>query len=287
MNSIIKNLSMDKFSQELEQLDFEIVSVAYLNGDTSKKSPRAILNSYKILVMLQGQASIHIDRNVYYTRSGDCVLFSPGSLYHAEISGEEKCRFVAVNFNLNNSSQSKKFRSMLGLKDVSIINGIIPDIAMEQLYDVVCRAVREEEGHYYRTLLMLKRLMGIIIYSGHGSLNDSHSAEPAASREQTVLKCHRFIINNPESAITVDMLCNECNVSQSYLYKCFRKVLGVSTKDFITKTKLDMAARSLLQTDKTIVDIAHENGYSNSYRFSNIFKKAYGMSPSAYRKEKR
>jgi len=64
-------------------------------------------------------------------------------------------------------------------------------------------------------------------------------------------------------------------------------VLGISSKEFVTRTKLDMAAKALLQTDKTITRIAAENGYSNSYRFSNIFKKEYGTSPSRYRRQNR
>ncbi len=287
MKSAVKILSKDKISRELEQYDYEIGSISYLNETSNKKSPRAVLNSYKILVMLQGQASIHIDRSIYYTSSGDCVIFAPGSLYHAEISEEEKCRFIAINFNISSPVQSRKFENMLGLKGVAIFQGIIPADITNQLMAVYAAAAAEEDGCYYRTMLMLKKLVGLMTFNSHSRTQDKTTGENSISREQTVLKCHRYIINNPETAVTVDMLCEECSVSQSYLYKCFRKVLGVSTKDFITKTKLDMAARSLLQTDKTIVNIARENGYSNSYRFSNIFKKAYGMSPSAYRKENR
>ena len=287
MKSTVKPLPKDNISRELEQYDYEIVSIAYLDETEAKKSPRSVLNSYKLLVMLDGQASIHIGRITYYTRRGDCVLFGPGSLYHAEISGPGRCRFVAVNFNLLSPLQDKKFRTMLGLKDVAVIPGIISDVAMDQLYTVAQAAVREEYGCYHRVLMMLHRLISATAFSNRTAKPEKPKENHAIGREQTGLKCHRFIINNPDTAVTVDMLCSQCNVSQSYLYKCFRSVLGISTKDFITKTKLDMAARSLLQTDKSIVAIAREFGYSNSYRFSNIFKKAYGVSPTAYRKANR
>ena len=45
-----------------------------------------------------------------------------------------------------------------------------------------------------------------------------------------------------------------------------------------------MTEIALLHTDKSITEIALENGYANSYQFSNIFKKVRGISPSAYRK---
>jgi len=176
---------------------------------------------------------------------------------------------------------------MLGLKEVAIYTGIIPDNTMQYIYSVFSQAVRESDGHYYNTVLLLKRLIGVLVYNRQNAVPDTGVKNLTVSREQTVRICHQYIINNPSVAVTVAMLCEHCNVSQSYLYKCFSSVLGISSKEFVTRTKLDMAAKALLQTDKTITRIAAENGYSNSYRFSNIFKKEYGTSPSRYRRQNR
>ena len=287
MKSTVKILSRDKSSDLLDRLNYDIVSIAWLNESTAKSSPRAVLNNYKLLVMLKGQASIYIGKNIYYTKAGDCVLFAPGSLYHAEISDRQGCQFVAINFTLSTPVQDKDFRNLLGLKDVAIYPDLIPENTMQFLYGVFERAVEESEGHYYYITLALKRLVGIVFYSGHRLTGESTVKNTKLSEENIVMTCHRYLINNYNMAVTVEELCKLCNVSQSYLYKCFHNVLGMSTKEFITRTKLDMAARQLLQTDKTVTAIAAENGYSNAYRFSNIFKKAYGISPTLYRRENR
>ena len=39
MKSIVKPLSKDNISRELEQFDYEIVSIAYLGEDSSRKVP--------------------------------------------------------------------------------------------------------------------------------------------------------------------------------------------------------------------------------------------------------
>ena len=287
MKSTVKPLPKDNISRELEQYDYEIVSIAYLDETEAKKSPRSVLNSYKLLVMLDGQASIHIGRITYYTRRGDCVLFGPGSLYHAEISDEKGCRFAAINFALSTPVQDRDFRELIGIKGIAIYPQLASENIAASTVNIFENCFAESEGHYYQVTLLLKRLIGTIFYLGYQVTPENGIKKARSSEENTVLTCHRYIINNPSDNVTVEDLCSHCNVSQSYLYKCFSNVLGVSTKQFITATKMDITAKELLKTDKTITQIAAENGYGNSFRFSNLFKKVYGISPSQYRTKNR
>lgn len=287
MQSSYKALSKDIITTRLEQLVFDITSFAYLNSESGKKSPVAIMNSYKLLIMLQGQAKIHLGSDTYFTSSGDCVVFAPGSLYHAEVSGKENCQFISINFNLANSAQSATFANILGIRDIAIYPALVPEHTQKYLYLVLENVMAETDGSYYSSLLLLKRLVGLMAYHGKPLNSEDFRRRITGAQEQLVMDCHQYIIANPNVSVTVDMLCSHFNVSQSYLYKCFKSVLGVSTKKFITNAQLDLAAKALLQSDKTIAQIAVEYGYGNSFRFSNLFKKNYGISPSEYRKENR
>lgn len=284
MKTVMKILSKDSISSFMEKLDFDILGISYLNEDSVKRSPRVIMNNYKILVMLQGSAGIHMGKNVYYTKQGDCVLFAPGSLYHAEIMGKERCKFLSINFSFSTAAQQKSFSDTLGLKDVAIYPEAISEISVNTFYYVMNEAIEEREGHYLSVLLLLQRLVALAIYNGQNNILKNDVKLFSDSEEKLVMQCHNYVINNPALAVTVEDLCNICNVSQSYLYKSFKSVLDMSCKEFITSTKLEMSARALMQTNKSISQIALENGFSNGYRFSNIFKKNYGLSPSAYRK---
>lgn len=285
MKSTVKTLSKDLGVDKLESFEYDVSSVAWLNEADGKSSPRTVLNNYKILVMMKGQSDIYIGKDVYHTKAGDCVLFAPGSLYHAETTPGEVCQFVAINFSLHNPGQDSELRKILGLKDIAIYPQLIREDTMRSFYNMFLFVNEERDGAYYNALLWTKRMIAIICYNGFDIINHTSKKKPTSSEETMVLRCHRYIISNPDKAVTVDDLCSLCNVSQSYLYKCFQSMLGISTKEFITRTKLDISAKQLLQTDKTISQIATENGYSNGYRYSNIFKKVYGTSPSSYRRQ--
>ena len=284
MKSGAKFLTGEASSQQLDRLSFNIISIGWLDESTAKRSPRDILNYYKILVMLKGHATVHIGNDIYYTNTGDCVLFAPGSLYHAEIADDNGCQFASINFNFTSTEDDKAFQNLIGFKNIAIYPNLIPQHSHANISKTFEMCFNETTGYYFHISLLLKRLVGTIYYQGHYFSAESSKVTSHPGEENMVLKAHRYILANRSVAVTVEDLCSFCNVSQSYLYKCFTNVLGLSTKQFITDTKLDIAANDLLQTEKSIAQIATDNGYSNGYQFSNIFKNKYGISPSSYRK---
>lgn len=287
MKSGVKILVSERSAEMLDRFSYDIVSIAWLSETSAKRSPRDILNNYKILVMLKGKATVHIDRREYYIKDGDCVMFAPGSLYHADVDQESGCQFAAINFNLSTPVQDNDFKAMMGIKDIAVYPQIINENVTQSVYNIFENGFAESTGHYFQLILLLKRLVGTIFYLGTPVATESTIKRGRSSEENTVLACHRYIINHPSEATTVETLCRLCNVSQSYLYKCCSHVLGVSTKQLITNTKLDMAAKELLQTNKSVAQIAADNGYSNGYQFSNVFKKKYGIAPTQYRVKNR
>lgn len=283
MENGIKPFGKSVTAQNLEKLDFRLLNIAYLNESSAKKSPRDVMDNFKALVMVSGSAKVHIGKNVYFTCAGDCVMFAPGSLYYAQIDEGQPCRLVAINFSVEGKGGQDKFRELLGIKDIMIFQALVPEHMRTHLVNIYGGRYSDMVEQYYDTLLTLKRLVAMAINRHKAPAKKDYYAPGA---EGVVLQCHRHIINNMSRPVTVDGLCRLCNVSQSYLYRCFKQVFDISPKEFIQSTKLEHAARRLLQTDKTVSGVAADCGYANGYRFSAAFKKQYGVSPAGYRKLK-
>ena len=62
--------------------------------------------------------------------------------------------------------------------------------------------------------------------------------------------------------------------------------MGVNLNDFITRCKMEEAGDLLLYTDKSLAEISNYLSYSSQSYFQNVFKKHYGVTPMAYRKQK-
>ncbi len=91
--------------------------------------------------------------------------------------------------------------------------------------------------------------------------------------------------NYTDSTLSLNDIARHVGVSSAYLSALYKKVNGRNIFDTITTLRLDKACQLLSQSALPLKDISTRCGYSNQYYFSNSFKKKYGMSPSAYRKE--
>lgn len=63
-------------------------------------------------------------------------------------------------------------------------------------------------------------------------------------------------------------------------------VSGTSFADILSKVRLKVAARELLETDRQVGEIAWRLGYNNQANFSTAFRRLTGLTPSEFRSEK-
>ncbi len=87
--------------------------------------------------------------------------------------------------------------------------------------------------------------------------------------------------------IDMSKLSDNAFISLSGLQKQFRKVFNYSIKEYISKRRMSVAAKELIETKTTIIQIALKYGYNSPEVFMRTFKKMYGETPSEYRKQKR
>ncbi len=70
-----------------------------------------------------------------------------------------------------------------------------------------------------------------------------------------------------------------------YLRKLFKKEIGVTPLEYMTRLRMKKAAAMLTAqggNDYSVAEIARLCGYEDALYFSRVFKKTYGVSPSAY-----
>lgn len=72
--------------------------------------------------------------------------------------------------------------------------------------------------------------------------------------------------------------------SQEHLTRCMKKYYHLTPTEYINSIKLEKAAILLETTENSILDIIFESGFSNISYFNQLFKKAYGTTPSGYRR---
>lgn len=72
-------------------------------------------------------------------------------------------------------------------------------------------------------------------------------------------------------------------ITPNYLASSFKKEVGLSIMDYITKKRIELAKEMLEQTNLQTQEIANYIGYNDVSYFSRVFKKQVRMTPTEYR----
>ena len=87
----------------------------------------------------------------------------------------------------------------------------------------------------------------------------------------------------PEHAWDLRMEAERCGLSYSRFRECFREHFGVAPHRFLTKLRMDFAARRLVRTDQPVKQIAADLGYDSLEGFYRAFGKTHGLAPAEFR----
>ncbi|MFJ9683152.1 AraC family transcriptional regulator [Streptomyces sp. NPDC101194] len=90
--------------------------------------------------------------------------------------------------------------------------------------------------------------------------------------------------NDPARAWTVAGLARAAAVSRSTLAARFKATVGQGPLEYLTRWRIELAARQLREGGATLTSIAHSVGYGSESALSVAFKRVRGRSPGDYRK---
>jgi len=85
--------------------------------------------------------------------------------------------------------------------------------------------------------------------------------------------------------MSLEYLSEKFEINAKYVSKLFKETTGQKFIDFLIDIRLNEAKRLLIETRKTVQDIAEEVGYTSAISFTRVFKKVVGCSPGEYRSE--
>lgn len=85
--------------------------------------------------------------------------------------------------------------------------------------------------------------------------------------------------------ITLEDVAESHGISPYYLSKLFSQQFGITFIDFLTDLRVEESKRLLMDTQKSLKEIAYDVGYANSNYFCRVFKKKSGWTPSEFRKD--
>ena len=114
-------------------------------------------------------------------------------------------------------------------------------------------------------------------------LSATDAGQTASRDADYVEKAKTYIAENNSQILTVRDVSDYVHLNPEYFTRLFKKETGLNIKNYITDCKIAAAKDMLLHTALPVSMIALELGYSNFSHFTQMFRKAEGLTPSEYR----
>ncbi len=246
----------------------------------------------EIIYIKKGCGTVNLDFDSYYVEAGDIIIVLPGQTHGISQLESYKIEYENIIFNAD----------MLISKQADGLDTsyFIPLLSGNLNFNHV---ITSDEPYYHNIAHALDkadRLCSNGFPDGYELAIKGYLFEfffelySIAQKENfTNINSHkniektkdiiRYIEENYRKSITIDEIAAVCNFSSSHFMKYFKKVMGRSFIDYLNDYRLSMASRLLLSSTDSILEIATDCGYENLSYFNRLFKKKYGITPSAYR----
>ncbi len=91
------------------------------------------------------------------------------------------------------------------------------------------------------------------------------------------------IKNRDDEALALAALARRLGYSEFHASRKFREVAGMPLRDYLRRRKLAFALKEVRDTDRSMLAIALDHGFSSHEAFTRAFKATYGLTPSAFR----
>ena len=92
---------------------------------------------------------------------------------------------------------------------------------------------------------------------------------------------------NLNGKISLDTIAETVHYSKFYLHRVFSETLGITIHDYVQRRRLTEAAKLLVFSRQSILEIALLSGYESQQAFTAVFTAMYKQSPNQYRENER
>jgi AraC-like DNA-binding protein len=116
-------------------------------------------------------------------------------------------------------------------------------------------------------------------------LPDQQMGWLAGARDPIVGKSLGLLHGRIAHPWTIADLANEVGISRSALVERFTRYLSEPPMTYLTRWRLQLAARALEKTSRGVAEIAADVGYESEAAFNRAFKRELGQPPGRYRSD--
>ena len=254
---------------------------------TTSENELRMNDAFEISFVLKGKFHIRSYEKDIPVRQHD-IFFFPSKVPHAiECHGDEISYYQIRIFD--------KYLDMIHseLSNIYYETCHITQNENQTIYDKLCNRIASVlflslSEHSTQTMEQLTDLNHILLSINVEYEKESSSRNRWSDTEiERINKILTIIKENYQGKLRLEDISAMMGFHPQYFSSYFSSVFYEKYTDYINRYRINQSLRDLIYSQKTLLDIALDNGFQSSKSYCNSFKKYYGELPSIYRQSHR
>ena len=235
--------------------------------------------SIEIFAVMEGHLEFFMNKEEYPLKAGEQLIINSNEIHSIHAAERNKTVVLQIPLkqfeNYFTAQRFIRFRSQDAEADGKLASLI------KKLYKVY---TARDTGYEFGTMSLFYEIMYMLVKNYR--LTEAHEKEMRHSRKlDTLSKITTYMREHYKEDLKLSDLAATFGYSDAYLSRMFQKYAKINYKTYLQDIRMAYAYRDLMNTDRTISQIALDNGFCSSRGFSGEFQKRYGILPSEMRKQ--
>ncbi len=256
---------------EIRPIRISKFGITYPNKDYYiKRDPSPC---FIIEYIVSGHGYLEINDEKYKLNAGDSYIIHPGDFCTYYADKDEPYKKYWVNFSF-----AFFFTEMLKSYNINerVFRGMNLSGFFEELFKLEEKFVSNDEIYIHASRLIFNAIMDIAL----------HREDNTTSTSKDIAYKVRVLLNKSTSTrISIDDIAKKFYRSKNDITRQFKKKYNTTPHNYLIDLRIGKAKNMLVNSKKSLAEIANHFCFSSEFHFSNTFKKKVGVSPSEFRKK--
>ena len=248
--------------------------------------PDVHIGEYEIHYIVNGELHWIVEDETYQMHSGMMMVVKPGELHGSNTGALEPCEqyWLRIAFPKDEALPGMTLKQTQDIHKTfaAIEQRAFP--ASESMQRSFVKLIEEHRNPMSYSRLISRSALHVLLASIARQC-ESRSAQNVTQAPRIspyIQRAIRDIHEDLSQAHTIAHMAKRANMSETAFRNRFKKEVGCSPLDYITRRRIEEAKKMLTKNVMSITDIAYALGFSSSQYFATVFKRITGLSPKQH-----
>lgn len=241
-------------------------------------------NDFELLYPFYGGGICSVNRKSFPISAGDLFIFNPGEIHEIQTNGSTMSWLVlqiAPQYFKNLMLDSRRLlfdvnnlQDGMSTTQVASLSALLIEFGYQTLSN-------RKYGKVLSSSLLDLLVHSLLVNAPHHLLSESEFLH-TKTRIGRLIRAVNYVENNYYKNPSLSALANDEGVSVGYMSSFFKKNFNQTFRNYLTAVRFSHA-KSMIFSNKRIIDISYEVGFSDPRYLTKAFLKYENCTPNEYR----